>query len=85
MMSNFCTNCMHPCSPTPDAPRFIRGHAVTLAMVATGTLIYGLLWAWYRRANQRRAAGALQEKYQNLSDDELRELGDESPHYTYTI
>ncbi|OAA77952.1 Major facilitator superfamily domain, general substrate transporter [Akanthomyces lecanii RCEF 1005] len=71
--------------PTLDAPRFIRGHAVTLSMVAMGTLIYGLLWVWYRRENQRRAAGALQEKYQNLSDDELRELGDESPHYTYTI
>lgn len=58
---------------------------MTLSMVAMGTLIYGLLWVWYRRENQRRAAGALQEKYQNLSDDELRELGDESPHYTYTI
>ncbi|TQW10996.1 hypothetical protein V2A60_004799 [Cordyceps javanica] len=71
--------------PTPDAPRFIRGHAVTLSMVAMGTLIYGLLWAWYRRENERRAAGAVKEKYQNMSDDELRELGDESPHYIYMI
>lgn len=54
-------------------------------MVAMGTLIYGLLWAWYRRENQRRADGTLREKYQNLSDDELRELGDESPRYAYTI
>ncbi|KAJ3473540.1 hypothetical protein NLG97_g10254 [Lecanicillium saksenae] len=71
--------------PIRDAPRYIRGHAVTLAMVATGTLIYGVLWAWYRRENERRATGALGEKHQNLSEDELRELGDESPHYTYTI
>ncbi|PMB68162.1 putative transporter [Beauveria bassiana] len=71
--------------PTSDAPRFIRGHAVTLAMVATGTVIYGLLWAWYKRENERRAAGVVKEAYQQMSDDELRELGDESPHYRYTI
>ncbi|KAM3508483.1 hypothetical protein MY11210_006724 [Beauveria gryllotalpidicola] len=71
--------------PTPDAPRFIRGHAVTLAMVAMGTAIYGLLWAWYRRENERRAAGVFKEAHRQMSDDELRELGDESPHYRYTI
>ncbi|KAM3527251.1 hypothetical protein NHJ13051_003063 [Beauveria bassiana] len=71
--------------PTSDAPRFIRGHAVTLAMVATGTVIYGLLWAWYKRENEKRAAGVVKEAYQQMSDDELRELGDESPHYRYTI
>lgn len=25
-------------------PRFIKGHAVTLAMVALGTVVYGILW-----------------------------------------
>lgn len=54
-------------------------------MVATGTLIYGLLWAWYARANQRRASGEISEKHSDLSEEELMELGDESPRYTYTI
>ncbi|EGX96690.1 MFS transporter, putative [Cordyceps militaris CM01] len=71
--------------PTLDAPRFIRGHAVTLSMVSMGTLIYGLLWAWYRGENRRRAAGFVKEEYKTMSDDELRELGDESPRFTYTI
>ncbi|KAM3561676.1 hypothetical protein ARSEF4850_003098 [Beauveria asiatica] len=71
--------------PTADAPRFIRGHAVTLAMVATGTVIYGLLWAWYKRENERRDAGVVKEAHRQMSDDELRELGDESPHYRYTM
>ncbi|OAA49756.1 hypothetical protein BBO_01391 [Beauveria brongniartii RCEF 3172] len=54
-------------------------------MVAMGTVIYGLLWAWYKRENERRAAGVVKEAHQQMSDDELRELGDESPHYRYTI
>ncbi|OAA66049.1 Major facilitator superfamily domain, general substrate transporter [Cordyceps fumosorosea ARSEF 2679] len=72
--------------PTAEGPRFVRGHAVTLAMVAVGTVIYGLMWAWYRRENGRRGPGgaAVKEEHKDLSDDELQELGDESPHFKYT-
>ncbi|KAL7817433.1 major facilitator superfamily domain-containing protein [Trichoderma aethiopicum] len=71
--------------PAPDKPRFIRGHAVSLSMVGVGTAIYGFLWFWFWRANKSRDAGELSEAHQGLEDDELKELGDDSPHYRYTI
>ncbi|KPM38440.1 putative transporter [Neonectria ditissima] len=70
--------------PAADKPRYIRGHAVTLSMVGLGTIIYGLLWFWYRRENQLRIAGQIKEKHRGMDDEELMELGDESPHYRYT-
>ncbi|WQF85443.1 Putative major facilitator superfamily, MFS transporter superfamily [Colletotrichum destructivum] len=68
-----------------DKPRYIRGHAVTLSMVGMATCLYGFLWFWYWRENKQREAGRVQSKYADLSDDELAELGDESPRYRYTI
>ena len=53
-------------------------------MVALGTVIYAFMWYWYRRVNQQRQAGEVVEKYRGLEEDELKELGDESPHYRYT-
>lgn len=54
-------------------------------MVGMGAVIYALLHLWYARENRRREAGAVQEEYRGLAEDELKELGDESPHYRYTI
>ncbi|KAK2054896.1 major facilitator superfamily transporter [Colletotrichum caudatum] len=68
-----------------DRPRYIRGHAVTLSMVGMATCLYGFMWFWYWRENKRREAGHIQSKHADLSDDELAELGDDSPRYRYTI
>lgn len=75
-------------SPKSDAPRYVRGHAVTLAMVGFGTCVYAFLWFWYERANRQRqknTSAALQGRYRGMDEDQLKELGDESPHYVYTI
>ncbi|KAH6971703.1 major facilitator superfamily domain-containing protein [Ilyonectria sp. MPI-CAGE-AT-0026] len=71
--------------PAADKPRYTRGHAVTLSMVGLGTAIYAFLWFWYRRENQLRAAGEIKEKHRGMGEEALMELGDESPHYRYTI
>ena len=68
-----------------DKPRYIRGHAVTLAMVAVGTTIYGFLWFLFRSENKKRDEGVVPLTQGTLSDDELAELGDESYRYRYTI
>ncbi|RCI11304.1 hypothetical protein L249_7596 [Ophiocordyceps polyrhachis-furcata BCC 54312] len=70
--------------PKADAPRYVSGHAVTLAMVAMGTVIYAFLWLWYRRENRRRAEGNMSDEHRRMKDDELEQLGDDSPHYRYT-
>ncbi|KAG8405767.1 hypothetical protein J3458_021701 [Metarhizium acridum] len=71
--------------PKPDAPRYIRGHAVCLSMVGMGTAIYGFLWFWYWRQNKRREAGVMEDKFRDMEEEELMELGDDSPRFRYMI
>ncbi|EEY17356.1 high-affinity nicotinic acid transporter [Verticillium alfalfae VaMs.102] len=68
-----------------DGPRYIRGHATTLAMVSMATCIYAFMWWYFNRQNNQRDRGELSDKHRDLSEEELAELGDESPHFRYTI
>lgn len=54
-------------------------------MVAMATGIYGFLWYYYDKENKKRVEGPMNSKHEDLSEEELAELGDESPHYRYTI
>ena len=57
-----------------------------MAMVAMSTMVFGFMWFWFARENRRRDAGkTMLPKYEGLSDEELAELGDESPRFRYTI
>ena len=71
--------------PAKEGPRFIRGHAVTLAMVAFASAVYAFMWLYYSRVNARRARGDEDHKIQGMSDEEINELGDDSPRFVYTI
>lgn len=53
-------------------------------MVGMGTCVYAFLWFWYRRENARRDAGHVDPAHEGLTEEELTELGDESPHFRYT-
>jgi len=68
-----------------DVPRYVRGHATTLALVGMASCIFGFLSFWYQRANRRREHGDIPADQQHLSEGELAELGDESHHYRYTV
>lgn len=72
-------------SASADQPRYIKGNAVSLSLVSVAALAYGLLWFWYARENARRDKGLIKPEHATLSDDELAELGDESPRFRYTI
>lgn len=72
-------------SPSTDAPRYIKGNAVSLSLVSVAVFAYALLWFSYARENTRREKGLIKSEHANLSDDELAELGDESPRFRYTI
>jgi len=71
--------------PSTDAPRFIKGNAVSLSMVGMATMIYGGMWFWFDRQNKSRSSGEMKAHHQTMTEDELAELGDESPHFVYTI
>ncbi|QUC20863.1 uncharacterized protein UV8b_05104 [Ustilaginoidea virens] len=71
--------------PKSDQPRYVRGHAVCLAMVGMGTAIYAFLWYWLRRVNAARERGLVSDKHRGLADEQLQELGDDSPGFRYTV
>ncbi|KAI5793707.1 major facilitator superfamily domain-containing protein [Peziza echinospora] len=61
-----------------DAPRYVKGHAITLAMVGFGGVIYAILWYSYRKENQERREGKQDYKYEGKTEEEVLEMGDES-------
>ncbi|KAL1586823.1 hypothetical protein WHR41_04622 [Cladosporium halotolerans] len=69
--------------PSPDSPRFIMGHAVSMGMVAMSAIIYLLLWAWFRNQNRKKASGKEDYKIEGMSDDEAQELGEHNPRFIY--
>jgi hypothetical protein len=58
---------------------------VTMAMVAWACLCYIVMWLYFARVNARRARGEEDHKIEGLSDDEIAEMGDDSPRFVYTI
>ncbi|KAL8654294.1 MAG: hypothetical protein Q9226_003494 [Calogaya cf. arnoldii] len=71
--------------PSSEGSRFIRGHAVTLAMVGMANVIFAFM-SWYlSKQNDRRRRGEEDAKVANMSEDEVAELGDKSPRFVYTV
>lgn len=52
-------------------------------MVAFGVLSFGFMWGFYTVANKRRAEGKQDYKITGMSDEEIEELGDDSPRSRY--
>ena len=70
---------------TNERPRYIRGHAVTLSLVAFAVLVYASMSMVLSRENCRRQEGKEDARVANMSDEEIEELGDASPRFRYTI
>ncbi|EKV10020.1 MFS transporter, putative [Penicillium digitatum] len=71
--------------PNSEGPRFVRGNAVTLGMVAFAGVMYGFMWVSYRVINKRRARGLEDEKISSLSEQDIQEMGDRNPRFIYSI
>ncbi|KAL5121128.1 hypothetical protein ACEQ8H_000979 [Pleosporales sp. CAS-2024a] len=71
--------------PKAQGPRFIKGHAITMALVGFAITCYAVLWAEFRRVNTRREQGDEDHLIAGRSDDEVAEMGDDSPRFRYTI
>lgn len=70
--------------PTKDAPRYVMGHAYSMAMVAMSTAIFLFLWLHFRNANQRKLQGKEDHRIAGLTEEEAEELGEHNPKYMYT-
>ncbi|KAI8939606.1 hypothetical protein NX059_003369 [Plenodomus lindquistii] len=71
--------------PTRDRPRFVKGHGITMAMVGFAIVCYAVLWFQFRKINSRREKGEEEHLIAGMSDDEVAEMGDDSPRFRYTI
>ncbi|KAL8943064.1 MAG: hypothetical protein Q9211_001117 [Gyalolechia sp. 1 TL-2023] len=68
-----------------DEPRYLRGHGVSLAMVAMAAVVFGFM-SWYlSKRNDQRRRGEEDGKVADMSEDEIAELGDESPRFIFTV
>ncbi|KAF3178100.1 hypothetical protein TWF788_007543 [Orbilia oligospora] len=71
--------------PARDGPRFIKGHAVTIAMLCVGMITYGTLLTYYISENKARDEGKRDHLIEGKSEDEINEMGDDSPRFRYVI
>ena len=55
-----------------------------MALMLMATLIYLFFWGYFRHLNMRREEGKEDYKVQGMTDEEIDELGDESPRFRYT-
>ncbi|KAI9676840.1 MAG: hypothetical protein M1817_006679 [Caeruleum heppii] len=71
--------------PKSEGVRYVRGHAVTLSMVGLASVLFGFMWWHFSRLNRKRAAGREDWKMAGKSEEEVAELGDESPRFRYVL
>ncbi|KAI1906011.1 hypothetical protein LOZ12_005886 [Ophidiomyces ophidiicola] len=70
--------------PNRGAPRYVMGHAVTLALTAFSACIYAFMWFWYRRCNALRDQGMEDKKIEGMTETEIQEMGDRNPRFRFT-
>jgi len=70
--------------PAKEGPRFLRGHGVTLALVAWSVCVYGFMSWYFTQENRKRQNGERDEKISGMSEEEITALGDENPRYRFT-
>jgi hypothetical protein len=54
-------------------------------MVGFASVLYGCMSLYFRRENLRRSAGLEGKKVEGKTEEEIAEMGDESPRYIFTI
>ncbi|KAH0270491.1 MFS general substrate transporter, partial [Aureobasidium melanogenum] len=71
--------------PKEEGPRFIRGHAVSLGMVSFAMIVYAFMWWFFSHENKKRINGERDYKIEDMSEEEIADLGDENPKFLYSI
>lgn len=70
--------------PSAEGPRFVRGHSVSLSMVAFAMVIYTVMWWVFSRENRKRRNGERNAKIEGLNEQEVAALGDDNPRFMYS-
>ena len=70
--------------PFKDGPRYTRGNAVTLGLVVFAVSCSVGISLYFSWVNARRAAGKEDYTLEGKTEEEVEELGDDSPRFRYT-
>lgn len=70
--------------PKSDGLAYFSGHTITFALIGFSVILWGLFWIYFNRRNVRRARGEEDWKVEGMTEQEMAELGDESPRFVYT-
>lgn len=68
-----------------EAPRYVRGNAVTLAMVGYAGILYAVMWFCLHRINRRRGQGLEDDKIEGMTEEAIQEMGDRNPRFRYAF
>jgi hypothetical protein len=58
---------------------------VTLGLVTFTVLNYGFMSWYFRVQNKKRADGDEDWKYEGKTEEDVAEMGDESPRFRFTV
>ncbi|KZT63331.1 MFS general substrate transporter [Daedalea quercina L-15889] len=67
-----------------EAPRYIRGHGLEIMFLCVGLTVLPFVVSLYRHVNGRRAE-EVEKGVVNHSEEQLRHMGDRSPHFRYML
>ncbi|KAH0835352.1 hypothetical protein AYO21_01570 [Fonsecaea monophora] len=70
---------------TPRAPEYYLSYGVNMGLLCISISIYTFLLFYWRRVNKRRSEGKEDYKLQGKTEDEVENMGDDSPHFRFTI
>lgn len=62
----------------------MRGHAVTMSLVAFGSILYGVMYFYFDRENKKRQEGMRDAVMEGLNEEEVLALGDENPRFVFS-
>lgn len=68
-----------------DAPRYVLGHALTLAFVCLGAAGMVVAVISYSYSNKRRRIALEAGEYDNHTEEQILKMGDKSPYFTYRL
>ncbi|KAH8724607.1 major facilitator superfamily domain-containing protein [Phaeosphaeriaceae sp. PMI808] len=71
--------------PSAERPRFIKGHAITMGMVTFAIACFTVLWFACDKVNKRRERGEEEYLIAGMSEEDVAEMGDDSPRFRFTI
>lgn len=67
------------------APASTPGYSTLIGMLGFGMCMVASLHLWYRFTNKRRDQGKEDWKLEGKTEEEVAEMGEDSPRFRYTV